>query len=109
MSRKVKPEMSVLMQELAPVRVAFVDLAAECQPGEFSTKISAQFQALRRWVQAQRLDPDTLLHIGIPKVAKGQLAGYECCLEAPATIQAGSDGIMRDGSLRCDTSEIFVG
>lgn len=86
MSHDVKPALSVSIRERNPIRVAFVDLAAEFEPGEFSSKIRAQFQSLRQWIEEQGLDPDLLLHIGIPKATAGQLAGYECCLEAPEAI-----------------------
>ncbi len=33
------------------------------------------------------LDPDTLLHIGIPTLDKNELVTYECCLEFPLPIE----------------------
>ena len=94
-SARARASSRILTLLLAPIRVAFVDLAAEFLQGELSSKIGVQFQMLRQWTEEQGFDPNLLLHIGIPKVAEGQLAGYECCMEAPEVIrdESGKIGI----------------
>jgi DNA gyrase inhibitor GyrI len=49
-------------------------------------KIRKTFQSLRELVVMYGLDPDTLLHIGIPTTDKDELITYECCLEFPLPI-----------------------
>ena len=39
------------------------------------------------------LDPDTLLHVGIPTLDQDQLATYECCLEFPLPMESENDKI----------------
>lgn len=43
--------------------------------------IRKAFQELQRRVSAFGLDPDTLLHIGIPEIADRRLISYDCCIE----------------------------
>jgi DNA gyrase inhibitor GyrI len=45
--------------------------------------IRPTFRALRARLAGFGLDPDTLLHVGVPELADGQLVSYDCCLEYP--------------------------
>ena len=45
--------------------------------------IRPAFRELRLRVSSYGLDPDTLLHVGIPEVVDGQLVSYDCCIEFP--------------------------
>jgi DNA gyrase inhibitor GyrI len=45
--------------------------------------IRPAFLALREQVAGFGLDPDSLLHIGVPEIADGQLVCYDCCIEFP--------------------------
>jgi DNA gyrase inhibitor GyrI len=45
--------------------------------------IRPAFQELRRRVSDFGLDPDTLLHIGVPEIVDGELVSYDCCVEFP--------------------------
>ena len=52
-------------------------------------KINETFQSLREWVANFGLDPNTLLHIGIPSLDGKVLVTYSCCLEFPLPIDEG--------------------
>ena len=45
--------------------------------------IRPTFRALRERLTEIGLDPDTLLHVGVPELADGQLVSYDCCIEFP--------------------------
>ena len=45
--------------------------------------IRPAFRQLRQRVTEVGLDPDGLLHVGIPQVVDGQLVSYDCCIEFP--------------------------
>ncbi len=46
-------------------------------------RIREAFQVLREWVVRFGLDPQDLLHIGIPTLQDKLLIQYDCCLEFP--------------------------
>jgi DNA gyrase inhibitor GyrI len=43
--------------------------------------IRPAFKMLRQCVTEYGLDPDTLLHVGIPELSDGMLISYDCCIE----------------------------
>jgi DNA gyrase inhibitor GyrI len=45
--------------------------------------IRPAFRTLRERVTMFGLDPDTLLHIGVPELVDGELISYDCCIEFP--------------------------
>ena len=45
--------------------------------------IRPAFRGLRERLNDLGLDPDTLLHVGVPELADGQLVSYDCCIEFP--------------------------
>jgi DNA gyrase inhibitor GyrI len=46
------------------------------------------FRSLRQRATAYGLDPDGLLHVGVPEVVEGQLVSYDCCIEFPLPEQS---------------------
>lgn len=59
------------------------------------TRIHKTFQILREWVVGFGLDPDTLLHIGIPSLDDQGLTAYDCCIEFPLPIDEECDGVSQ--------------
>ena len=49
------------------------------------------FRSLRERVSSYGLNPDSLLHVGIPELADGQLVSYDCCIEFP--LSGGVDNV----------------
>jgi DNA gyrase inhibitor GyrI len=45
--------------------------------------IRPAFSRLRQCVTEFGLDPDTLLHVGVPQLDDRQLVSYDCCIEFP--------------------------
>jgi DNA gyrase inhibitor GyrI len=45
--------------------------------------IRPAFRELRQRVSDFCLDPDTLLHVGVPEIVDGHLISYDCCVEFP--------------------------
>ena len=53
--------------------------------------IRPAFRSLRERVSGFGLDPDSLLHVGVPELADGQLTSYDCCIEFP--LSDGMDAV----------------
>ena len=79
--------------ELAPIRVAHKLCVFPINPNKPYRKINDTFQALREWVVFFGLEPDTLLHIGIPSREDKELISYSCCIEFPLPIDEISSDI----------------
>jgi DNA gyrase inhibitor GyrI len=58
--------------------------------------IRPAFQELRERVSACGLNPDSLLHVGVPDVVDGDLISYDCCIECPLP-EAGELRILPGG------------
>jgi DNA gyrase inhibitor GyrI len=68
---------------LQPLRVIHHCCLFGSNSGNPDKIIRPVFQALRRQVTDFGLDPDTMLHVGIPEIIDGQLVSYDCCIEFP--------------------------
>ena len=93
MSDNATSSLSVSIQELPAVHVAYMVYKANDEHGNLYNEIHECFQRVQNWVRGLGLDPDTLLHVGIPIVRDGQLLSYECCVQVPANVQSGLDDI----------------
>jgi len=78
---------------LAPIQVAHKLCVFPVSPNRPFKKIKETFQSLREWVVNFGLDPDTLLHIGIPSLDGKVLVTYNCCIEFPLPIYETSNGV----------------
>jgi DNA gyrase inhibitor GyrI len=68
------------LQELQVTHRLLLFLSA---PGNPDRVIRLAFKMLRQCVTEYGLDPDTLLHVGVPELADGMLISYDCCIEFP--------------------------
>ena len=80
---KPGPFLEVEIRNLPDLRVLHRLLLFPSNPLNPDKVIRPAFQELRRQVSACGLDPDTLLHVGVPEVVEGELVSYDCCLEFP--------------------------
>ena len=78
---------------LSSIQVAHKLCAFPASPNMPFKKINETFQSLREWVVNFGLDPDTLLHIGIPSLDGKVLVTYSCCIEFPLPINETSNGV----------------
>jgi len=62
------PHLHVGIADLAPMRVAHKLCLFPATPKRPDKKIREAFRSLREWATGFGLDPDTLLHIGIPSL-----------------------------------------
>ena len=82
-----KPDcLHVGITDLPPLRVSHKLCIFRADPGNPDRAIRKAFQALREWVVGFGLDPDILLHVGIPTLDKQDLTTYDCCVEFPLPI-----------------------
>ncbi len=75
--------LDVEVRDLPEVRVIHQLLLFHSNAGNPDGVIRPAFKRLRQKVSESGLDPDALLHIGIPEVVEGELVSYECCIEMP--------------------------
>jgi DNA gyrase inhibitor GyrI len=87
------PHLHVGIADLAPMRVAHKLCLFPATPKRPDKKIREAFRSLREWATGFGLDPDTLLHIGIPSLDGKTLVTYDCCIEFPLPMDDASDGI----------------
>jgi DNA gyrase inhibitor GyrI len=88
-----KDLLHVGITNLSPVQVAHKLCIFPANQNKPFKKINETFQSLREWVANFGLDPDTLLHVGIPSLDEKVLVTYSCCIEFPLPIDEGSNGI----------------
>jgi DNA gyrase inhibitor GyrI len=93
MTDDVTSRLSVTVKDLQPVQVAYVEFKGDFAEGEHSHEIGGCFQVVRSWVASLGYDLNTLLHIGIVRAVEGRPIGYECCVEIPAEVAGGPEGI----------------
>ena len=79
--------------DLSPIRAAHKLCIFPASPNKPYKKINEMFQSLREWVVIFGLDPDKLLHIGIPSLDNKDLISYGCCIEFPLPIEDDSHGV----------------
>ena len=80
---------------LSSVHVAHLLCAFSTSSQKHWPRIHKTFQLLREWVVGFGLDPDTLLHIGIPSLDDKGLTTYDCCIEFPLPIDEESNGVSQ--------------
>lgn len=81
-------ELSVVMRDLPPVRVAVLEYAAEGLAGEYSASIGVLFREVEGWLALRGYDTDRLRRYGVPFTEGETLRRYWCCIEAPAGLVA---------------------
>ena len=89
----VKDLLHVGITNLSPIQVAHKLCVFRASPTKPFKKINETFRSLREWVANFGLDPDTLLHIGIPSVDGEVLITYSCCIEFPLPIDEAGRGV----------------
>ena len=82
-----KKHLNVGIVDLTPVRVVHKLCIFPTTRNRPDKQIRKTFQNLREYVVLYGLDPDTLLHIGIPTIEDQEIVTYECCLEFPLPIE----------------------
>jgi DNA gyrase inhibitor GyrI len=88
-----KDLLHVGITNLSPVQVAHKLCVFPASPNRPYNKIHKTFQFLREWVVGFGLDPDTLLHIGIPSLDGKVLVTYGCCIEFPLPFDDKEHGV----------------
>jgi len=82
--------------DLSPIRVAHKLCIFPVNSKKPYGKINETFRSLREWAVIFGLDPDALLHIGLPSLDDKGLIAYGCCIEFPLPV----DEISADLDLR---------
>lgn len=75
--------LDVELRSLPDLQVIHRLLLFNSNPVNPDKVIRPAFRQLRQRVTEVGLDPDVLLHVGIPEVVDGQLVSYDCCIEFP--------------------------
>jgi DNA gyrase inhibitor GyrI len=83
MRTKLPVFLQVEICELADVPVLHEFILFRGQTFYPDRVIRPTFQKLRQRLVDFGLDPDTLLHVGVPELVDGQLVSYDCCIEFP--------------------------
>lgn len=91
MSNKILLHVGII--NLPSIQVAHKLCIFPASPNKPFKKINEAFLSLREWVVNFGLDPDALLHIGIPSLDGKVLVTYSCCLEFPLPIDEGGNGV----------------
>jgi len=94
MSNPAKQAVSVSIQELLGVEVAYTSCRVEQAAGNFSDQIRDGFQAVKDWLIQRGYHISGLKVIGVPQVTEGQLKSYECCVELPEPVQVSTEIIQ---------------
>ncbi|MBU0495233.1 MAG: GyrI-like domain-containing protein [Chloroflexi bacterium] len=93
MQHSTETPLAVSIQELAPVRVAYIDCQVNLAEGGYSSEIARCFQQVKDWVADQGLDVKALLTIGVIEEVDGRPAGYACCVQVPPAVTDGLGAI----------------
>jgi DNA gyrase inhibitor GyrI len=72
---------------LEPVQVVQKLCIFRDQIRNYNKQIRQTFRVLREWVPQSGLNPNELLHIGIPSTNDRDLVTYDCCIEFPLPLQ----------------------
>jgi DNA gyrase inhibitor GyrI len=75
--------LDVELRSLSDLQVIHRLLLFNSNPVNPDKVIRQAFRQLRQRVTENGLDPDGLLHVGVPEVVDGQLVSYDCCIEFP--------------------------
>lgn len=93
MNHSVDTPLSVSIEDMPTVRVAYIECRMSVEQDQFRSEIRECFQRLQVWVRGLGYDPCALLTIGVSKLVGGQLSSYECCVQIPAQVKNGTDGV----------------
>ena len=94
MNSKTEQSLSVSIQDLPALDVAYTQCHMGQAAGNFSEQIRDGFQAVKDWATQQGYDLAGLKVIGIPQVSNGQLTSYDCCIELPEAIDVNEERIQ---------------
>ena len=83
MPRKPPVFLDVEIRNLPDLQVLHSLLLFRANTGNPDKVIRPAFQRLRQHVTEFGLDPDSLLHVGVPELDERQLVSYDCCIEFP--------------------------
>lgn len=75
--------LDVEIRDLPDLRVVHSLLLFRTNTGNPDKVIRPAFRRLRQCVTEFGLDPDALLHVGVPELDDRQLFSYDCCIEFP--------------------------
>jgi len=75
--------LDVEIRNLPDLQVVHSLLLFQANSGNPDKVIRPAFQRLRQCVTEFGLDPDCLLHVGVPELDDWQLVSYDCCIEFP--------------------------
>jgi DNA gyrase inhibitor GyrI len=96
MNDNIAASLSVSIKELPPIHVACIAFKAPMDQSEMHDRIGECFRLVQAWLRGLGYDPLTLT-IGVINMVEGQLASYDCCVQAPKDVESGSDGVeIRD-------------
>jgi DNA gyrase inhibitor GyrI len=75
--------LEVEIRQLPELQVVHKLILFRSNTGNPDGIIRPAFQELREQIMGYGLNPDTLLHVGIPELVDSQLTSYDCCIEFP--------------------------
>lgn len=79
--------LSVSIRDLPETTVACSYREIVVLAGDFSELIARKFQAVKHLAARLGHAPSSCEVIGVSHVMNGQLIGYECCVQVPASVQ----------------------
>ena len=85
------------VRELPNLRVIHSYCLFRSEIGNPDKVIRPAFRNLRLRLSGFGLDPDSLLHVGVPEVVDGHLVSYDCCVEFPFPDNASGVQILPGG------------
>jgi len=85
------------MRELPTLRVIHSYCLFRSEIGNPDKVIRPAFGNLHLRLSGLSLDPDTLLHVGVPEVVDGHLVSYDCCVEFPLPDDASGVQVLPGG------------
>jgi DNA gyrase inhibitor GyrI len=85
------------LRELHDLRVVHSCCLFRSEIGNPDKIIRPAFKELRLLVSGFGLDPDSLLHVGVPEIVDGRLVSYVCCIEFPLPENAARVKILPGG------------
>ncbi len=92
MSDNATTSLSVSIQELTSVHVAYIEYRPNAEQGNMHDEIGERFRRVQAWVRERGHNPLTRT-IGAIQMMDDQLSSYACCVQIPGEVHHGSDGI----------------
>ena len=90
MSDNAATALSVSINQLPAVHVAYTEYKPDAEQGDMHAKIGDCSRRVQAWVRERGYDPLSGLTIGAIKMAGGQLSSCQCCVQVPKQVQGGS-------------------